>query len=191
MALYRADKFAEAGVAALAELPLTWVAHGDHARPPRPREPGAHPRLCKTREECDGELTGFQASWSSLERIQLSLASLHEMEFLPSDAATPLVIYLSNALDPGYTSEPEFWLFMSNLTRAMNADAKAVLIYHAGNSADFAIYEVVVNEGEYAISLRCHDIYRHSGRASATWPDRFVSAHDHIPACHDLLEEKL
>lgn len=90
-------------------------------------------------------------------RIDLQLGYLHQVDI---QAPHELVFfYVSNALDPGYTSKSQFETFLRNIQNTISYKQKVVIIYHSGGNEQFAIYEAQVYPptGHLQVKTVCRD----------------------------------
>jgi len=101
-------------------------------------------KLCGDSEkECRDGLDVFYAKLlnKEIESIRYILAPLHEVDFKNTEKNNT-VFYLSNAIDPHFSSEKQNLEFLSNFSENLSTDKQGILIYHQSGKEEFGIYTV-------------------------------------------------
>lgn len=129
-------------------------------------------------QDCMSAYQNAMDKYSMLDRIELQLSFLHDMEI--SNDQEHILIYVSNAIDPGYTSSEQFKYFVDSLLNQLKHFQRGIVVYHAGGSSQFSVYEIVKQlSGDPIIKTVCRDdlvwapYYSTRGR-------RFKTYFDHI-----------
>jgi hypothetical protein len=106
---------------------------------------------------CQESFEAAGAKIAMAEKINLQISFLHDMEF--SNDKDNLLLFVSNAIDPGYTSKKQFDQLLDHLFSAIRPQQKAIVIYHAGGSSQYAVYELMVNpmNGVRKVKTTCRD----------------------------------
>ena len=139
-------------------------------------------------EDCSESLLDYQNKFSKINQIELQLSTLtHSHIAVKSDKT--IVIYLSNAIDPEYTTHSQFKMFLDKLSTNLYPDQKAYLIYQAGGMSLSAIYVLEKNlDEEVSMTTFCRDKlvwsehYINRGKQYRIYPDRYTLTRN-APAC--------
>jgi hypothetical protein len=144
-------------------------------------------------EECVSHLLDFQDNLATLRIIQLDLAGTHQIHWVETPPEMTRVLFLSNAMEPIYTSAEDFDAFMHSLEGALAPGQKAVLIHHVGSYRHFGLYEAKLGDEGLELQTVCRDPYN-ATMDDSTEPfydtymdDRSVTV-EPVPRCHALLE---
>ncbi len=152
--------------AILEKLRIGWIALNNTAQP---RNTITMDVLCKfyPPDICEKHLMDFQTNFNRLDWIKLYVTALHEAVFPISPAGTIKVIYVSNALEDIYTTQAEFDALLMNIDRSLLPGQRAVIIYHAGGTRVFGLYEIQKRRDSgasvpgplYTVNTLCKDTY--------------------------------
>jgi hypothetical protein len=74
--------------------------------------------------------------------LELQLGHLHEIKINRHKNHNLVFIYLSNALDPEYTTQKDFEELLNNLKFEMNYIQEVIILYHGGGNDQFALYKL-------------------------------------------------
>jgi hypothetical protein len=138
-------------------------------------------------EDCNDSLITYQSMFPNLNRIELQLSTLTHSDIRVKTDKT-VVVYLSNAIDPEYTTYNQFKIFLDRLSNNLYADQKAYLIYQAGGRNLSAIYllEKFSND-EVSLTTVCRDKlvwseeYKNRGKPFKIHLDRFTISKTYTP----------
>ncbi len=153
--------------------------------------------LCKSEKKkyCTEQILEFQKKFTPNLQVRLFLSFLHDVDYSPLPSTMP-VIYFSNALENIYTSKEEFEQILQNISKSIQPQEKAVLVYHAGGQANFGIYEFIKTETSHEIRTICKDAYfgGHNGEyfLYKTYFEKFYPSKEKIIPCqtHPLLKQE-
>jgi hypothetical protein len=114
--------------------------------------------------------------------------------FLPG--TTP-VLFLSNALEPMYTSRAQFDVLLARVRAGLADGSRALFIHHAGGSSAFGVYELLAGAGgRSTVRTLCKDTFLAAPKAGDpltrydTWFEGVTTTKGAgIPSCvrHPLL----
>ena len=105
---------------------------------------------------CRAAFKDFTANGTNLREINLQLAFLDEIKFLRTDAKN-IILYVSNAIDPEYTTPKEFKTLVTSIFSAIGTTKTGYVIYHTGGGREAAIYKLIDENGFKNISVVCRD----------------------------------
>jgi hypothetical protein len=152
----------EEGVrAALQDLSLGWVAKVAHREHMRPQTPGSLEAICASSAHpgCVLALATFQERYSTLKRIDLEVAELQEAAYDFGPGTTP-VIFLSNAIEPIYTSRTQFDELLRRVRAGLADGGRALFIHHAGGTNAFGVYALDAGPaGTSTVQTLCRDTF--------------------------------
>lgn len=107
-------------------------------------------------DKCAKAFKDFKNKYSEFRKVEMQLAFLHQLR-LKAFYST-IVIYVSNALDPEYTSKEHFNEFINNISDQINYNQKVVVIYHGGGNRQFGVYEIDKKHlGHVNVTTVCRD----------------------------------
>jgi hypothetical protein len=152
---------AEAARTALGALRLVWAVQVSPRMHALPDMPGSLEALCLPRsaDRCLSGLVDFQQRFTDLAQVDLQVSELHEADFTFAPDTTP-VLFLSNALEPVYTSRKQFDALLQRVRAGLTDGGRAIFIHHAAGTAAFGIYELTAGPGGSAVvTARCKDPY--------------------------------
>lgn len=164
----------------ISTIPVSWTAV--FGPKPRPRENDINIHsFCSLvdLEDCTESLVSYQNMLSRLSRIELQLSTLTYSDIRIKTENTA-VVYLSNAIDPEYTTFGQFKIFLDRLSNNIYPGQKVYLIYQAGGMSSSAIYLLEKNEEEAILSTVCRDRlvwseqYRNKGKPFRIHLDRYT-----------------
>jgi len=98
----------------------------------------------------------FVKNSTKLREINLQLAFLDEIKFLATDSQN-IILYVSNAIDPEYTTPKEFKTLLTSIYSAIGTTKTGYVIYHTGGGTESAIYKIKDENGFKTISVVCRD----------------------------------
>lgn len=113
-------------------------------------------QFCESRDmpSCKKSFKYFFENYKSLESVNLQLGFLHELKF--RNTGNDIVLYVSNAIDPEYTTKKQFDILIENVFNAIK-DQNAYIIYHTGGATEYAIYKLsIYNESKRIVTV-CRD----------------------------------
>lgn len=105
-------------------------------------------------KSCEIALRDFIKYHKEIEKINLQLFFLHHAKFIKTD--NTIVVYLSNAIDPEYTTQEQFNILVNNIANALN-NQKAYIVYHTGGNENFAVYTLYKDNDKKIIRTICRD----------------------------------
>lgn len=164
----------------ISTIPVSWTAV--FGPKPRPREVNVNIHsFCSQGdlEDCSESLIAYQNMLNQLDRIELQLSTLTYSDIRVKTENT-VVVYLSNAIDPEYTTFSQFKIFLDRLSKNLYPNQKAYLIYQAGGMSLSAIYLIEKHVDETVLSTVCRDRlvwseqYKNKGRPFRIHIDRFT-----------------
>jgi len=173
----------------ISNIPVSWTAV--FGPKPRPKERNININsFCSLGdlEDCNDSLISYQSMFSNINRIELQLSTLTYSDIRVKTDKT-VIVYLSNAIDPEYTTYTQFKMFLDKLSKNLYANQKAYLIYQAGGRSLSAIYllEKYENE-EVSLSTVCRDKliwseeYKNRGKPYKIYLDRYTTSKNPV-AC--------
>jgi len=152
-------QFAEGKPLNFKNLDVRWSANFGDNEKIRPRESGlTADSFCyhQNRPACRVAFQKFQQLFGGIRQIEMQLSFLHDIRLQPLSETS--VVYVSNAVDPGYTKKEQFDTMLQNLARVQDKDHKTAIVYHGGGSHQFAIYQVSQSEkGDIVVDTKCRD----------------------------------
>lgn len=91
--------------------------------------------------ECKFAFDGFQHGYKKINNINYQLSHLHDARIKRTE--NDIVVYVSNAIDPEYTTQEQMDQLLDNIYKALAKNyQKAYIIYHTGGAKQFAIYRL-------------------------------------------------
>ncbi|HMV79265.1 MAG TPA: hypothetical protein PK453_19960 [Leptospiraceae bacterium] len=144
---------------------------------------------------CRRAIKRFIENSDTVEEVRFNLGFLHEgsYDFSPSRVS---VVYMSNALDPAYTTKKEFKRMLKHLGMSMREDNIMVMIYHAGGTKATGVYDIRRREKGLKIEAVCRDDYRYGsvhqnkGESYSIYLDSYTGNREKIPDCRTFLKKK-
>ncbi|MFZ5629532.1 MAG: hypothetical protein ACOY5B_10420 [Spirochaetota bacterium] len=137
-------------------------------------------------EYCLDRLVTASGRLNSLQRVEFVRGALQDISQVMDSDGSDMVVYTSNALDPGFMSSEEFARFWRAFSDSIQAKKKGFLVYHMASSPSFGIYGASQNNG---IQVFCSDRFivtpepihdpcypkpiQPAAYEMLTWPDRF------------------
>ncbi len=165
----------------ISHIPVSWTAV--FGPKPRPRERNININsFCSLGdlEDCNDSLITYQSMFSNISRIELQLSTLTHSDIRVKTDST-VIVYLSNAIDPEYTTYSQFKIFLDRLSKNLSANQKAYLIYQAGGRSLSAIYLLEkFDSEEVSLTTVCRDKliwseeYKNRGKPFKIYLDRFT-----------------
>lgn len=178
---------------AVERMTTAWVALAEPLAEQRPSLAGLCPEPMTSR--CAGALVDFGravAGLRGLEALDFQVASLHDATYPAGPPGSALVVYASNALEPGYTTAAQRSALLENLGAHLTDGRRVILVHHAGGSRRFGLYELVRREGALEVRTLCKDPYpvvsRRAPRGS-TYNLAFDRPFERAPSCLALAGE--
>lgn len=128
----------------------------------------------------------FANNFKTINNIYFQIKFLHEAEFYKTNSDN-ILVYVSNAIDPEYTTKKQFDLLIKNIAKAItNSNQKAYIIYHTGGADIYAIYKLfVVNNEPYYYAV-CRDNLRWAksyGKMAGIEYKTYLDDGKEYPAC--------
>lgn len=105
--------------------------------------------------DCNEAFQGAMVKYPLAREVDLQVSFLHDMEF--KNSADIVLLFVSNAIDPGYTSKQQFNQLLEKMFDSLRPFQKGVVIYHAGGSSQYAVYELVRSLTDRRIKTVCRD----------------------------------
>lgn len=181
------DSLVNTGQLDFKTLNIGWSV--DFVGKPRPLEPNVSIKtFCYASDWniCSDAFESFGKT--KFDHLELQLAYLHQIKLKPT--SSHVLIYVSNAIDPGYTSKAQFDELMAVIREYISFSQKLIFVYHAGGEESFGIYEVrrYHPNGDIQITTVCADNYKWAGAYSSrgqkykTYLDE-VSITNESPVC--------
>lgn len=177
----------------LNSLPVKWVGNF-RSKPIQKEKFISMETFCnpEDRQECSDAFLGFQSKVKNLSEVELQLSFLHDAKFEIKKNKLAIV-YVSNALDNEYTKKHELLSMLDNFKKTLRSEQKIVIIYKAGGSSLFGIYELQLDQNRaLAVKTTCRDDYRWSNaykkrqKPYSIHLDRMTSTRK-APACNKFL----
>jgi hypothetical protein len=105
--------------------------------------------------DCNEAFQGAMVKYPLAHEVDLQISFLHDMEF--KNSADNVLLFVSNAIDPGYTTKQQFNQLLEKMFDSLRPFQKGVVIYHAGGSSQYAVYELVRSLTDRRIKTVCRD----------------------------------
>jgi len=154
---------------AMADIDIGWVAYDKNMRK---THKGSYNAFCNraNKKLCMKSLLGVQKKWSSLQKVRLNIAGMHDISLVNTASNTDhiKVVFLSNAMEYIYTPKKEFDSMMESISSQLLEGQKLVAIHHAGGRAQFGLYEIQKKNGELVVHILCRDEYSTTSRGYST-----------------------
>lgn len=105
-------------------------------------------------ESCRVALSDFMKKYKDIETINLRLYFLHQLTI--KETTNDIVLYVSNAIDPEYTTQEQFDKIKNNIADRLDKQ-NGYIVYHTGGNELFAIYKLYKKNKKLRIRTVCRD----------------------------------